>query len=157
MCPNCAIDLPPRRALPAFTAEVISERARLAMLDPEGERDTLATLSRHFDWTAQAFEPACVEWLAGATAPLDDVRARQILLHLAEPEPLWLRVTDSGSSLNERDLLDRLGCDPGRDRGMIRCPAHEDRAASLSWRFANGKTMLHCFAGCTFEEIRAAL
>jgi hypothetical protein len=40
---------------------------------------------------------------------------------------------------------------------MVRCPAHEDRSASLSWRFANGKALLHCFAGCTFDEIRGAL
>jgi len=130
-CPNCTINLPPRRDLPDFTADVLYERARLAMLDPEGERD--------------------------AVVPLSPVRARAILLHLAEPEPVRVRVNGSGSTLNQRDILDRLGADPGKDHGMLKCPAHEDRAASLSWRFADGKALVRCFAGCSFDEIRAAL
>jgi hypothetical protein len=117
--------------MPEFTAEVLHERARLAMLDPEGERD--------------------------AVAPLSPVRARAILLHLAEPSPVRLTVTGSGPSLNQRDLLDRLGADPDKTRGMVKCPAHEDRDASLSWRYENDVALLHCFAGCSFDEIRAAL
>ena len=38
-CPNCATNLPARRDLPEFTAQVLAERARLAMLDPQGEYD----------------------------------------------------------------------------------------------------------------------
>jgi hypothetical protein len=155
-CPRCAINLPPRHELLEFTAGVLAERARLAMLDPEGEHDALKAAPRHFDWTAQAFEPERVEWLAGAVAPLDGVRACQIALHLAE-QPAHLHIVEAGSSRDERDLLNRLGCDPGADTGMVRCPAHEDRSASLSWRFTNGKALLHCFAGCTFDEIRGAL
>jgi hypothetical protein len=130
-CPNCAIDLPSRREMPPFTAEVLAERARLAMLEPEAERD--------------------------AVVPLGGVRARQILLHLAEPAPPRLHIVAPGSSLNERDILDRLGCDPDKDRGMVRCPAHEDRSASLSWRWKDGRALLRCFAGCSFDEIRGAL
>ena len=40
---------------------------------------------------------------------------------------------------------------------MVHCPAHEDRTKSLSWRIAEGRLLLHCFAGCTFDEIRGAL
>jgi hypothetical protein len=102
------------------------------MLDPEGEKD--------------------------AVAPLDGVRARQILLHLAEPAPArTVRSSYGSSTLDERDLLDRLGADRGKDHGMVRCPAHEDRNRSLSWRWDGEKAMAHCFAGCTFDEIRGAL
>lgn len=128
-CPDCGIRIP--RNLPDFVAQVYAERARLAMLDPAGEHD--------------------------AIRPLDGVRARQLLLHLAEPKPKFRtraeyrqRVAD----LDQRDLLDRLGADLGRDHGMVRCPAHEDRNRSLSWRWDGETAMVHCFAGCTFDEIR---
>ncbi len=40
---------------------------------------------------------------------------------------------------------------------MARCPAHGDKNPSLSiTRNADGKVLLHCFTGCTFEEICAA-
>ena len=39
-----------------------------------------------------------------------------------------------------------------------RCPAHEDRNPSLSLRLADsGRLLLHCFAGCSFDEIRPFL
>ncbi|MBL8989423.1 MAG: AAA family ATPase [Gemmatimonadetes bacterium] len=38
-----------------------------------------------------------------------------------------------------------------------RCPAHDDRTASLSVRTAEGRTLLHCHAGCRPEAIVAAL
>jgi hypothetical protein len=134
--------------MPEFTAEVLHERARLAMLDPEGERD--------------------------AAVPLDGVKARQVLLHLAEPldgvearriplrpaepgRPKRQHAADSGSTLNQRDILDRLGADPNKDHGMVRCPAHEDRTASLSWRWDGDRALVNCFGGCTFDEIRGAL
>lgn len=41
---------------------------------------------------------------------------------------------------------------------LARCPAHEDRNASLSLKITpEGRLLAHCFAGCTFEEIRLAL
>lgn len=37
------------------------------------------------------------------------------------------------------------------------CPAHDDRSPSLSINIAaDGKLLLHCFVGCTFESIVAA-
>jgi hypothetical protein len=155
-CPHCAINLPPRRNLPNFAARVIAERARLAMLDPEGEHDALKAAPRRFDWTAQAFEPERVGWLAGAVAPLDGVRARQIALHFAE-QPAHLTIVRDARRDFGRELLDRLGAPADRDHGMLRCPAHEDRAASLSWRFTGDRVLLRCFAGCTFDQIRGAL
>ena len=41
---------------------------------------------------------------------------------------------------------------------VARCPAHSDREASLSVHEGKGgKVLLKCFAGCSFEAIRAAL
>lgn len=41
---------------------------------------------------------------------------------------------------------------------MARCPAHKDRRASLSVReFDSGAVGLHCFAGCSVDEIVGAL
>lgn len=53
------------------------------------------------------------------------------------------------------DSLDRV-----RVRGnsaSARCPSHEDRSASLSLARKNDRTLLHCFAGCTPEEVLAAV
>ncbi len=56
-------------------------------------------------------------------------------------------------------LLDRL--DSVRSRGTGRykakCPAHPDKTPSLSIRETHTRTLLHCFSGCTPEEILAAL
>jgi hypothetical protein len=41
---------------------------------------------------------------------------------------------------------------------MARCPAHADRSPSLSAREGeDGRILLHCFAGCTAEDICTAL
>jgi hypothetical protein len=46
----------------------------------------------------------------------------------------------------------------GPDRWLARCPAHEDRRASLSIREVDdGRTLVHCFALCRPEEVLAAL
>lgn len=56
-------------------------------------------------------------------------------------------------------LLDRLDkvrqSAPGR--WMARCPAHEDRSPSLSIREAEGKTLIHCFSGCSAPDVLAAV
>jgi hypothetical protein len=50
-----------------------------------------------------------------------------------------------------------LGIDWNRSRGVIRCPAHDDAKPSLSYKWTNdGGLLLHCFAGCSFDQIRAA-
>ena len=41
---------------------------------------------------------------------------------------------------------------------IARCPVHDDRHPSLSVRVgAKGNVIFHCFAGCSWEEIRSAL
>jgi len=37
------------------------------------------------------------------------------------------------------------------------CPAHDDRNPSLSVSDKNGKILVHCWAGCTQEEVIGAL
>ena len=55
-----------------------------------------------------------------------------------------------------RQALAAHGCKP---RGKTaRCPAHDDHDPSLShWEDNDGNAAVHCFAGCTLEEIAAAL
>lgn len=41
---------------------------------------------------------------------------------------------------------------------IARCPAHEDRRASLSVReLPDGQVLIHCFAGCGTDEVMAAV
>ncbi len=66
-----------------------------------------------------------------------------------------------GSSTNIRNadrLAEALGCDPSRSSGRVPCPAHgEHRSKTLSWkRTAQGGLMVHCFAGCTYDQVKAA-
>lgn len=58
------------------------------------------------------------------------------------------------------DLLSRLSgvVKRGDSRWAARCPAHEDRSPSLSVReLPDGRTLLHCFAGCSSESVLAAV
>lgn len=51
----------------------------------------------------------------------------------------------------------RSGSWKGKPSFMCKCPSHDDRMASLSiTEGADGKTFLHCFRGCTVEEILRA-
>ena len=56
-------------------------------------------------------------------------------------------------------VLERLeGVMRSGEQYRARCPAHDDKRPSLAVReTAEGRVLLHCFAGCPFEEIVAAL
>lgn len=120
--------------------EVPRERALLALTDPMGE--------------------------LYAVEPLSEFRARQILIEAAEADHVE-RVRNavphsrlplrSGNLETGRDLLTRLGADPAKASGVIPCPAHEDERPSLSWKLAGDRALLHCFAGCDFRAIVAAV
>lgn len=63
-------------------------------------------------------------------------------------------------SRGESVLLPRL--DGVRTRGagqyMAKCPAHPDRSASLSVRcMDDGRTLIHCFAGCNADDVLGAV
>lgn len=56
------------------------------------------------------------------------------------------------------DLLARLSGVRRSGNGWIaRCPAHADHNASLSVAERDGRTLLHCFAGCSKEAVLKAL
>ena len=60
---------------------------------------------------------------------------------------------------NAEALLSRLDGvkRTGPDRWSGRCPAHDDNSPSLSVRETEeGRLLVRCFAGCTFENIIAA-
>lgn len=58
------------------------------------------------------------------------------------------------------DILNKLKnvTRKGQTDYTARCPAHDDSRNSLSVSAGdNGRVLLHCFAGCSYENIRAAL
>jgi DNA primase len=55
-------------------------------------------------------------------------------------------------------LVSRYPALKGRDKGMLKCPCHNDRMASLSVkRQPNGDVLTHCFAACKASDVREAL
>lgn len=58
------------------------------------------------------------------------------------------------------DALQQRDCKPRQGTGgqwSARCPAHEDRSPSLSFRQTEGQTLAHCHAGCDLRDVLAAL
>lgn len=46
----------------------------------------------------------------------------------------------------------------GKDRWLARCPAHDDKRASLSIsELADGRVLCHCFALCDVQSVLAAV
>lgn len=46
----------------------------------------------------------------------------------------------------------------GEGRWLARCPAHDDRRASLAVReLPDGRVLAHCFAGCSINEVLGAV
>jgi putative DNA primase/helicase len=58
-----------------------------------------------------------------------------------------------------KDLLERLeGVRPsGKGKYLARCPAHDDHSPSLSIVEGRSRAFLHCFAGCTRNDVYTAL
>ena len=72
------------------------------------------------------------------------------MLRIIEKNPTDANLADYLAAL---DGVKRSGA--GR---VALCPAHDDKNASLSIRVAeDGRVLLHCFAGCSYSEIMAAL
>ena len=64
--------------------------------------------------------------------------------------------TSSDALLTVLNRLSRV-CSHGNEYQAL-CPAHPDQQASLSINTGtDGRVLLHCFAGCTAEQITAAL
>lgn len=63
-------------------------------------------------------------------------------------------------AVNAATLIGRLegARQTAPDRWIARCPAHADRAPSLSIReLSDGRTLLHCHAGCGAAEVLGAV
>lgn len=65
-----------------------------------------------------------------------------------------------GQCVNTASILERLTAvkqtAPGR--WIARCPAHQDRAPSLSIReVEDGRVLLHCFSGCPTQDVLQAI
>lgn len=54
-------------------------------------------------------------------------------------------------------MVERLGGRWTGRGGLCRCPAHDDREPSLSVRPGRTRILLHCFAGCSAEDILQVL
>lgn len=57
------------------------------------------------------------------------------------------------------ELLPRLQAvrQQGNGRWTARCPSHRDKSPSLSVREGERGLLIHCFGGCTLEEVTSAL
>lgn len=56
--------------------------------------------------------------------------------------------------MNFEEFVSRL---KGQQGHMFLCPAHDDRNPSLSVKEDDGKLLVKCFAGCSFEEVCEAV
>ena len=56
-----------------------------------------------------------------------------------------------------RMIVESLQGTWSRGKGMCCCPAHDDRTPSLSVTLGRKAILFHCFAGCSNEEVIAAL
>lgn len=65
----------------------------------------------------------------------------------------------SNTNLTLDALLDRLNGVKrlGHNRAQAQCPAHDDSDPSMTVREGTIGLLMHCFAGCTFEDILKAL
>lgn len=60
--------------------------------------------------------------------------------------------------MNVEEIAHRLGgASKSGDEWSCRCPAHEDRKASLSITERDGKTLFHCHAGCPQDAVLSEL
>jgi DNA primase len=61
--------------------------------------------------------------------------------------------------MNHLEILEHLDMvkPTGPDQWQARCPAHDDRGPSLAIKDGGDRTLLHCFAGCTAQDIVEAV
>lgn len=55
------------------------------------------------------------------------------------------------------EIVYSLGGTIRNGKAMCRCPAHADKSPSLSITEKDGRVLMHCFAGCTFEQVMDAM
>lgn len=61
--------------------------------------------------------------------------------------------------MNVEELLNRLkkAKRTGPGKWQACCPAHEDRSPSLAIKESDGTILIHCFAGCSVDDICGAV
>jgi hypothetical protein len=85
------------------------------------------------------------------------------LKRLSEPRVPTLRVRVGGQRGRFADPVAALAEHVGKVRWVgggftAQCPAHEDRSPSLSVsRGSDGRMLLYCFAGCSVDDVLAAV
>lgn len=63
-----------------------------------------------------------------------------------------------GDYCTAEEIAEYLGARPSGDGWIARCPAHDDYRPSLSiGEGDDGRTLLHCFAGCSIGDITRAM
>jgi putative DNA primase/helicase len=70
------------------------------------------------------------------------------------------RLSGRWCTVDARAITDALGGKWQGSYGLCRCPAHEDKTPSLKLRDDTRKADgidLHCFSGCTWQEVKAEL
>ena len=84
-----------------------------------------------------------------AVSPLSEAQAWAIIAELTRGPKV---------KADNAALIRALGIDAAKGQGRIPCPAHgSGRKPTLSWRVTDDDgLLLHCFAGCTFDDIRKA-
>lgn len=86
---------------------------------------------------------------AEAVSPLTEQQAWQIIL---EDQARGRAPVDNS------ELLRRIGMPPDKRDARLRCPAHgEGKKLTLHVTITEDGVLMHCFAGCTFEEIRRSV
>jgi hypothetical protein len=83
-----------------------------------------------------------------------------ITTHLPHAGRCWLPTAGGYPMKPITKVLERLSKVKQRkpDQWMACCPAHDDRDPSLSIKEAHdGKVLLHCWSGCTADDIVAAI
>ena len=83
----------------------------------------------------------------------------QLKRRLATPEAVQA-VIRADTAMNAAEFVSRLDrvIERGSGQWSARCPAHDDRSPSLSIRETeDGRTLLHCFAGCTVSDVLASV
>lgn len=118
-----------------------------------------------------ADDPEVIErdkaWAADSTVPPADSpqwaramrSAKQTGDALAAIQPLLFNPKDDPAdavihALEQRGLSWRC---TGGSNWVAQCPAHDDRSPSMTFTDDGEKVLVHCFAGCTGEEIREGL
>lgn len=90
------------------------------------------------------------------TSPVSSAKIRpQVgpVLCSEDPETVWTRVLDAIPGRREK----RATGPQGMPYVKVQCPAHDDKGPSLTVTQGDKRVLLHCFAGCSEDDVLAAI